>query len=917
MEQRRQGLNAAEVVSSRQEHGENVLTPPKRQSMWRLYLEKYQDPMVRILLLAAVVSLALAFVKNDFIETIGIIAAVILATTVGFYFERDAARKFDVLTQLGEEQPVKVVRSQEGERDYKVREIPRREVVVGDVVIVETGDEVPADGILFESTDLQVDESSLTGEMLTNKESLPPVPSNAPDLKATPSHLEGERGSAYPCDVLLRSSMVMNGNGRMVVTAVGDKTEIGKVARQATELTGLKTPLNRQLDRLAKLISKGGITLSVAAFFAFFIHDLLVSPLWHTTDYVGMADVVLGYFMMAVTLIVMAVPEGLPMAITLALALNMRRMLKSNNLVRKLQASETMGAVTVICTDKTGTLTENRMTVSDVRWMMDNVRSEQSAIDHQPSDLYKAIALNTTATHDVGNPTEQALLRWLMEQGVNYQQLRQENPISSREPFSTERKYMTTTVGDTIYIKGAPESVMKMCQMSNEQQQTAEGQLHEWQQHAMRTLAIAMSNAQCTMHDAQCTMHDAQCAMHDSQCTMHDAQLLAIVAISDPLRKEVPAAISQCRQAGIEVKIVTGDTSATAMEIARQAGVFDSQLATDNSQLTITGAEFAAMSDEEALKVVSELKVMSRARPSDKQRLVRLLQERGEVVAVTGDGTNDAPALNRAHVGLSLGSGTSVAKQASDITLIDDSFRSITQAVMWGRSLYKNIQRFIFFQLVVNVTALLLVLCGGFIGTEMPLTITQILWVNLIMDTFAAGALASLPPSREVMRDKPRSADTFIITRPMARGILLIGGLFFVVMFGLFYYFERVAGIDPYELTVFFTVFVMLQWWNLFNASKLGSCHSAFRRIWASSGFLLVLALVLIGQWLIVTFGGQMFRTVPLSATTWLWIMLGTSPVLWVGEVYRAAMKSLRTRKARQTEQKERQTEQEARQTEG
>ena len=870
------------MVSSRQEHGENVLTPPKRQSMWRLYLEKYQDPMVRILLLAAVVSLALAFVKNDFIETIGIIAAVILATTVGFYFERDAARKFDVLTQLGEEQPVKVVRSQEGERDYKVREIPRREVVVGDVVIVETGDEVPADGILFESTDLQVDESSLTGEMLTNKESLPPAPSNAPDLKATPSHLEGERGSAYPCDVLLRSSMVMNGNGRMVVTAVGDKTEIGKVARQATELNGVKTPLNKQLDRLAKLISKAGTTLSVAAFLAFFIHDLLVSPLWHTTDYVGMADVVLRYFMMAVTLIVMAVPEGLPMAITLALALNMRRMLKSNNLVRKLQASETMGAVTVICTDKTGTLTENRMTVSDVRWMMDNVRSEQSAIDHQPSDLYKAIALNTTATHDVGNPTEQALLRWLMEQGVNYQQLRQENPISSREPFSTERKYMTTTVGDTIYIKGAPEIVMKMCQMSNEQQQTAEGQLHEWQQHAMRTLAIAVASP--------------------GQGSLEGATLLAIVAISDPLRKEVPAAISQCRQAGIGVKIVTGDTSATAMEIARQAGVFD-------SQLTITGAEFAAMSDEEALKVVGDLKVMSRARPSDKQRLVRLLQERGEVVAVTGDGTNDAPALNRAHVGLSLGSGTSVAKQASDITLIDDSFRSITQAVMWGRSLYKNIQRFIFFQLVVNVTALLLVLCGGFIGTEMPLTITQILWVNLIMDTFAAGALASLPPSREVMRDKPRSADTFIITRPMARGILLIGGLFFVVMFGLFYYFERVAGIDPYELTVFFTVFVMLQWWNLFNASKLGSCHSAFRRIWASSGFLLVLALVLIGQWLIVTFGGQMFRTVPLSATTWLWIMLGTSPVLWVGEVYRAAMKSLRTRKARQTEQKERQTE--------
>ena len=699
MKQRIQGLNAAEVVISRSEHGENVLTPPKHQSMWRLYLEKYQDPMVRILLLAAVVSLALAFVKNDFIETIGIIAAVILATTVGFYFERDAARKFDVLTQLGEEQPVKVVRSQEGESRYIVMEIPSREVVVGDVVIVETGDEVPADGILFESTDLQVDESSLTGEMLTNKSSLTPAPSE-------------EKGSAYPCNLLLRSSMVMNGNGRMVVSAVGDKTEIGKVARQATELNGVKTPLNKQLDRLAKLISKAGTTLSVAAFLAFFIHDLLVSPLWHGTDYVGMADVVLKYFMMAVTLIVMAVPEGLPMAITLALALNMRRMLKSNNLVRKLQASETMGAVTVICTDKTGTLTENRMTVSQMR-------NEKGEIRNATPELAKAIALNTTATHDVGNPTEQALLRWLMEQGVSYQQLRQENPISSREAFSTERKYMTTTVGDTIYIKGAPEIVMKMCRLSDDQQQAAETQLREWQKHAMRTLAIAVASP--------------------NQGGLEGAALLAIVAISDPLRKEVPAAIRQCRQAGIDVKIVTGDTSVTALEIARQAGIFDSQSGIDNPELTITGAEFAAMSDEEALKVVSELKVMSRARPSDKQRLVRLLQERGAVVAVTGDGTNDAPALNRAHVGLSLGSGTSVAKQASDITLIDDSFRSITQAVMWGRSLYKNIQRFIFFQLVVNVTALLLVLCGGFIGTEMPLTITQILWVNLIMDTFAAG----------------------------------------------------------------------------------------------------------------------------------------------------------------------------------
>ena len=913
----RYGLTPEEVQESRRLHGENVLTPPPRQSMWRLYIEKYQDPMVRILLVAALVSLVLAFVKDDFMETIGIIAAIILATTVGFYFERDAARRFDVLTQLSEEQPVKVVRkltpntdltpthpittphsaSREGDgagdegnckddrNSCQVIEIPRRDVVVGDVVIVETGDEVPADGRLFEATGLQVDESSLTGETMTEKYLTPtdltsaglthnPSPKGEWDFKGdrakgngTPNHVDNNKGEeAYPKDMLLRSSMVMSGSGRYVVLAVGDETEIGHVARQATELTGVKTPLNMQLDRLAKLISKVGGVVSTTAFVVFLLHDMLTNALWQSTDYLGMLEVALKYFMMAVTLIVMAVPEGLPMAVTLALALNMRRMLKSNNLVRKLQASETMGAVTVICTDKTGTLTENRMTVSDVRCMMEDGRS-----------LYNALALNTTATHDVGNPTEQALLRWLMEQGVDYEQLRRDHPIADRLPFSTENKYMTTTVGTTLYIKGAPEVVMDRCRLSADERRVLDEQLLEWQRHAMRTLAVAQ-----------------------------DDQLLAIFAISDPLRKEVPEAIRQCAEAGIDVKIVTGDTVATAMEIARECSLTPAPGLTPNPSpkgegnfngegshmpYAITGAEFAALSDEEALARVKALKVMSRARPSDKQRLVSLLQQQGEVVAVTGDGTNDAPALNRAHVGLSLGSGTSVAKQASDITLLDDSFRSIVQAVMWGRSLYKNIQRFIFFQLIVNVTALLLVLFGAFIGTEMPLTITQILWVNLIMDTFAAMALASLPPSREVLQDKPRSKDAFIITRPMLRGICIIGGLFFVVTAAMLWYFERVASVDAVELTIFFTLFVLMQWWNLFNARMLGSNHSAFRRLWACRGFLLVLAIVLVGQWLIVTFGGQMFRTVPLSWQTWLWMFAVTSPVLWAGELYRMSMK--------------------------
>ena len=836
MEKKIQGLTSQEVEQSRLEHGENVLTPPKRQSMWRLYLEKYEDPMVRILLVAAVISLVLAFVRQDFVETIGIIAAVVLATTVGFYFERDAIRRFNVLTQLGEEQLVKVV------REGQVIEIPRREVVVGDIVLVETGDEVPADGQLLEATDLQVDESSLTGEPLANKR-----------LEVRGERLEN---TAYPANILLRSSMVMSGSGCYVVTAVGDKTEIGHVARQATELTDVKTPLNLQLSRLAKMISKVGGAVATACFLIFLGHDFLTNSLWlHSTDYLAMLEIVLRYFMMAVTLIVMAVPEGLPMAITLALALNMRRMLKSNNLVRKLQASETMGAVTCICTDKTGTLTQNKMTVVEMR----NERNERNEGNGVPLELYKAIAVNTTATHDVGNPTEQALLRWLMERGVDYQKIREEHPFTERQPFSTERKYMTTTCDGSVYIKGAPEVVMELIGVRGEKLEEREmlDTLLDWQQHAMRTLAIAK-----------------------------DKTLLAIVAISDPLREEVPGAIRQCHQAGIDVKIVTGDTKETALEIARQIGI---------DGKSVTGSEFAALSDEEALNIVGDLRVMSRARPTDKQRLVALLQQRGEVVAVTGDGTNDAPALNRAHVGLSLGSGTSVAKQASDITLIDDSFQSIVQAVMWGRSLYKNIQRFIFFQLVVNVAALLLVLFGSFIGTELPLTITQILWINLIMDTFAAMALASLPPSREVLEEQPRNQQAFIISRAMFRGIAVIGGLFFIGLGAICWMIEKhpilVAvhlGLSPIQAqTVFFNIFVMLQWWNLFNARMLGSYHSAFRRLWACEGFLIVLALVLLGQWLIVTFGGQMFRTVPLSWEIWAYIIIGTSPVLWIGEIYR------------------------------
>ena len=873
---KRIGLTDEQVKQSREQHGKNMLTPPQRTSLWKLYLDKYRDPIIQILLVAAFVSLILAFIEKNFMETIGIFVAVFLATTVGFYFERDAAKKFNLLTALSEEQPVKV------RRNGKVMEIPRHDVVVGDVVLVEVGDEVPADGELILCNDLQINESALTGEPVAEKS------------------LEGGGDGAYPRNVILRSTMVMNGRGEFGVTAVGDATEIGKVAKKSTEQTSVETPLHMQLDKLAKMISKVGSVVSVAAFFIFLIHDILTNPAWGGKDYFYMAEIVLNYFMMAVTLIVMAVPEGLPMAITLSLALNMRRMLKSNNLVRKLHACETMGAVTVICTDKTGTLTQNKMQVS----ALELKQGDEALLD-------TAIALNSTAELNdgkpIGNPTESALLLWLDAQGKDYEELRKQVNVLKQLPFSTERKMMATLAevdGETyLFVKGAPEIVMKKCIIEDRMQRQTAEELDEWQHKAMRTLAFAYKKVETSIMRTSRPSTAEVVALLDA----NDLQLQAIAAIADPIRPDVPAAVQECRHAGIEVKVVTGDTAATALEIGKQIGVFEDEpenIGADGSmtsldQQMITGEQWEALSDEEAYERAKDIRVMSRARPTDKQRLVAMLQKRGEVVAVTGDGTNDAPALHYAHVGLSLGSGTSVAKEASDMTLLDDSFKSIANAVMWGRSLYRNLQRFLFFQLVVNVAALLLVLGGSVIGTEMPLTVTQILWVNLIMDTFAALALASLPPSHEVMKDKPRKASDFIINKSIGFGILFCGIVFFLVMFALLVYCERrgKGGVDVHELTMFFTTFVMIQFWNLFNAKALMSHHTAFRHFLKDKGMILVLVLVLVGQWIIVTFGGEMFRTTPLSLHEWLLIIGSTSVVLWAGELWRAFKRMIAKRR--------------------
>lgn len=863
------GLSDQEVIESRNKNGINLLTPPKRPSMWKLYWEKFQDPVIRILLVAAVFSLAISVFENEYAETIGIFFAIFLATGIGFYFEYDANKKFDLLNAVGEEIPVTVI------RNGKIREIPRKEIVVGDIVILNTGEEVPADGKLLEAVSLQVNESTLTGELMVAK-------------STDEAHFDKE--ATYPSDEVMRGTTITDGHGIMRVERVGDATEIGKVARQATEQSQEQTPLNIQLSRLASLIGKAGFTIAILTFIIFTSKDLYeylsVTAVndWH--QWLDIARIVLKYFMMAVTLIVVAVPEGLPMSVSLSLALNMRRMLKTNNLVRKMHACETMGAITVICTDKTGTLTQNLMQVYD------------SKLDESRADVIaEGISANSTAfleekdgkPNGVGNPTEIALLLWLNGKGKDYMSLREAAKVVNQLTFSTERKYMATLVESPVigkrvlYVKGAPEIVMGKCNLSAEQIEANNRQLLEYQNKAMRTLGLAY---RVVSDEAE-----TDCATLVAEGGL---TFLGIFAISDPIRPDVPAAVERCQSAGISIKIVTGDTPGTATEIARQIGLWKPE---DTERNRITGVEFAALTDEEALDRVLDLKVMSRARPMDKQRLVQLLQQKGAVVAVTGDGTNDAPALNHAQVGLSMGTGTSVAKEASDITLLDDSFNSIATAVMWGRSLYKNIQRFIVFQLTINVVALLSVLLGAFFGSELPLTVTQMLWVNLIMDTFAAMALASIAPSADVMNEKPRRRSDFIITPTMRNHIFGVGLAFLVLLMGALAYFNNLpGGMNTHHLTMFFTLFVMFQFWNLFNASVFGTNHSVFKDTNHAKGMLSVAAIILVGQIIIVTFGGKVFRTEPLSVAEWLYIVGGTSIVLWIGEASRAVKRLISKR---------------------
>ena len=938
-----QGLTDSEALTSRRKNGSNLLTPSKKVSLWKLFFEKFEDPVIRMLLAIALLSLFVSWFENDYTESVGIIIAIILATGVAFWFEYDANKKFNILNLINNDTLYKVY------RNGIVTQIAKKDIVVGDLIILETGEEIPADGTLLEAVSLQVDESALTGEPVTSKQVNIENASN---------------DKTYPSNIVLRSTTVLDGHALFRVDKVGDHTEFGKVARKATEITNEETPLNKQLARLAKFIGVVGTAMAMMTFAVLMIKEiafgsftnaqlgligiivlsmiialtkiwitivfdllhllnlkieppaLIMNKSWIVWFFFGilsfliflglgyisgvdifdievyidlkLAEKILHFFMVSVTLVVVAVPEGLPMSVTLSLAMSMRRMLTSNNLVRKMHACETMGAATVICTDKTGTLTQNRMEVNAAVFPEDDVSRNL---------IYEGIAVNSTAYLDhseggavktIGNPTEGALLKWLYNQGINFLPIREKSTVFGHISFSPERKYMATIVHseriakNILFVKGAPEIVLSKC--DNIAVINPETQLPYSMDEIVSMLSSYQSRAMRTLGFAYEIINDDRERIIGNNLDKVSLTFLGFVSMSDPIRDDVPQAVHACMDAGIEVKIVTGDTYGTAVEIARQIGIFDHE---QIMHQIISGQDFEKLSDEDAQKKVLTLKVLYRARPSDKQRLVQLLQKNNEVVAVTGDGTNDAPALNYANVGLSMGSGTYVAKEASDITLTDDSFKSIASAVLWGRSIYENIQRFIIFQLTINVAALLIVFIGSIFGTELPLTVTQMLWVNLIMDTFAAAGLASLPPNSEVMRQKPRKNDAFIITPEMQRSILTVGISIVIIMMVLLFVLSENGGLSRYDLSRYFTFFVMLQFWNMFNAKAFHTGKSPFVNMDKSYGFILIALLILVGQIIIVQFGGDVFRTMPLSLKDWLIIIMSSSLILWFGELNR------------------------------
>lgn len=929
------GLTNKQVEESRRRYGVNVLTPPEKETLWDTLKEActhwiaismsalvilsvvaaavlsgnmgaiiwsmpaiialatlmiltvgffggFGDPLFKILIMAFVLSIGISIYEfiwvdagfKTFFEPIGIIVALILATSIAFVLERNNEKTFQSLNEVNDDTLVKVI------RNSNVCQVPRKDIVVDDIVLLEAGEEIPADCELLDAMNLNVNESSLTGELQVYK-------------TTNPEELEKE--STYPSNQIMKGTIILEGYCTAKVLKVGDATESGKVFEAAQVEEGGSTPLSEELDGLADLITKASYVFAALIvvgriFIYFYMGDADFSS---GNGWIGFVTYILNTVMIAVTLIVVAVPEGLPMSVTLSLAFSMRKLMKENTLPRTMHSCETMGATSVICTDKTGTLTQNKMQV--VECDLNEVSDEL---------LAEMIALNTTANLDftdkgnvktVGNPTECALLLWLHSKGQNYMSIREKSTIVDRLPFSTENKYMATITDSAtlnkkvVYVKGAPEILLSMSTVEESQKQKYNEELLGYQNKAMRTLAMAYVEAD-----------GKEELFKDGKLNTKELTFIGVFAISDPVRKDVPTAIKDCVNAGIQVKIVTGDTTGTAKEIGRQIGLWNN---TDGDKNIMTGVEFAAMSDEELVNRVEDIKILSRARPNDKEGLVRLLKQKGHVVAATGDGTNDAPALNVADVGLSMGDGTAVAKEASDMTIQDNSFSTIANAVMWGRSLYKNIQRFLLFQLTVNVTACFLVLFGAFMGTESPLTVTQMLWINLIMDTFAAIALASLPPSQKVMQDKPRNRKASILSHSMRVNILGVGFFFFFLLVAMLYIFEHGEytsmvdllnfhigerdGLSTYELTLIFTTFVMTHFFYLFNARAFETGRSALH-FKGCQGLLMIVAIVFLGQIAMVEIPmlQDFFNVCGLNLQDWVIIIIGSSLVLWVHEIW-------------------------------
>ncbi|MBR8827951.1 MAG: calcium-translocating P-type ATPase, PMCA-type [Gomphosphaeria aponina SAG 52.96 = DSM 107014] len=957
------GLTQEEVEESRQKYGANILTPAQREAWWKLWLEKFDDPIIRILIVAAIISIAVGVMDDNYVEGLGIILAIILATTLAFINEYKANKEFNILQQTNDEEPIEVI------RDCHYTTVPKKDLVVGDLVVVEIGQEIPADGSAIEAVSLQINEAKLTGEAAYVRKYTKAQQKKYPESEST-----------YPPDKVLRGTMVMEGNGIIEITAVGDRTEIGEAAREISIDSGVETPLNIQLERLSKLIGVLGFSVAVLINIALVGRGILTDTLnltfgqwyvvalvfvslsvaliriwlpmiydglelrggevkrpswlekddfqeWLKTGAIGLgvfvifvgigiagnwisknpadwlpievANEFLTYFMIAVAVIVVAVPEGLALSVTLSLAYSMQKMAKQNNLVRQMHACETMGAITVICSDKTGTLTLNEMRVKEASFpSFAECNIEEGKESEAEKLIVEALCVNSTANLEreagkasipLGNPTEAALLLWVEEWGIDYIQKRAEFVVKDQLTFTTERKYMATfgrsaTGKDILHVKGAPEVLLEQCgqylsetgvkTLGNDERKAIEAEVKGYQARGRRTLGFA--------YGEEITNYTEGVELQEQKLSLI---WLGVVAIADPIRKEVPQAIAMCREAGVEVKMVTGDSTATAEHIAREIGILEPK---DSKGTVIAGPDFRALDYETALFTVQKLKVIARARPKDKQRLVELLQDAGEVVAVTGDGTNDAPALKQAQVGLAMGKiGTDVAKEASDIIILDDSFTSIENAVMWGRSLYQNIQKFVLFQLTINVAACGLALLGPFIGINLPFTVIQLLWVNLIMDTFAALALATEPPNLEVMKVPPRDPEEFIISKAMTMSIFTVAPIFLVLMVVFLLVIQKDGVISPNELTLFFTTFVMLQVWNIFNAKCFGTSQSVFSNLLNNWSFLAIVGGIFFGQIIIVQFGGKFFRTVPLSWENWLLIIGITSVVLWVGEIWR------------------------------